>query len=103
MRRIVELARKANPHIHTAVRTHSVADLADLERLGVGAAIMGARELALGLTDYALRSLGISENKARLIVQEFRTTGEGRPFERRAEVEPPHAAPELRPPRDETD
>jgi CPA2 family monovalent cation:H+ antiporter-2 len=102
LRRILELARKANPHIDTAVRTHSVAELAYLEREGVGAAIMDVRELALGLTDYALRSLGISESKARLIVQECRTAGEGRAFERRPEQGPPQAAPELRPPRDET-
>jgi CPA2 family monovalent cation:H+ antiporter-2 len=102
LRRILELARKANARIDTAVRTHSVAELAYLERQGVGAAIMGVRELALGLTDYALRSLGISDDKARSIVQECRTAGEGRAFERRSEVEPPDAAPELRPPRDGT-
>jgi CPA2 family monovalent cation:H+ antiporter-2 len=102
LRRILELARKANPRIDTAVRTHSVGELAYLERHGVGAAIMGARELALGLTDYALRSLGIPENKARLIVQECRTSGEGAAFERRSDVEPPRPAPELLPPRDDT-
>jgi monovalent cation:H+ antiporter-2, CPA2 family len=100
LRRILELARKANPRIDTAVRTHSVGELAYLELHGVGAAIMGARELALGLTDYALRSLGIPENKARLIVQECRTSGEGGAFERRSDVEPPRPVPELLPPRD---
>ncbi|HTT09419.1 MAG TPA: YbaL family putative K(+) efflux transporter [Burkholderiaceae bacterium] len=103
LRRILELARKANPRIDTAVRTHSVGELAYLERQGVGAAIMGGRELALGLTDYALRSLGTSENKARLIVQEYRTSGEGGAFERRSDVEPPRPVPELLPPRDPSD
>jgi len=83
LRRILELARSANPRIDTAVRTHSVGELAYLERQGVGAAIMGAREFAFGLTDYALRSLGITESKARAIAQESRMSGEGGAFERR--------------------
>lgn len=103
LRRILELARKANPRIDMAVRTHSVGELAYLERQGVGAAIMGARELALGLTDYALRSLGIPENKTRLIVQECRTSGEGGAFERRSDVERPRPVPELLPPRNQSD
>ena len=100
-RRIIELARRANPRIDTAVRTHSEGELAHLERQGVGVAIMGARELALGLLDYALRTLGVPEDKARLIVQGVRTSGEGGAFERRPEPEPaPRRAPELRPHRD---
>jgi voltage-gated potassium channel Kch len=62
-RRIIALARQANPRIDTAVRTHSAAELAHLEREGIGVAIMGARELALGLMDYALRSLGIARRR----------------------------------------
>jgi K+:H+ antiporter len=65
---------------------------------------MGARELALGLLDYALRTLGVPEDKARLIVQGVRTSGEGGAFERRPEPEPaPRRAPELRPHRDGDD
>ena len=52
---------------------------------------MGERELALGLLDYALRSLGTPEDKARLIVQSLRTRGEGGAFERRGRS--PSAAP----------
>jgi CPA2 family monovalent cation:H+ antiporter-2 len=40
-RRIIELAREANPRIDTAVRTHSEGEVAHLERQGVGVAIMG--------------------------------------------------------------
>jgi len=47
-----------------------------LERQGVGMAVMGERELALGMAEYALRSLGLSEDKARLVVQDLRASGE---------------------------
>jgi CPA2 family monovalent cation:H+ antiporter-2 len=46
-----------------------------LERQGVGMVVMGERELALGMTEYALRSLGLSEDKARLVVQGLRVSG----------------------------
>ncbi|MET1081576.1 MAG: hypothetical protein ABWY12_00730, partial [Burkholderiales bacterium] len=73
-----------------------------LEREGIGVAITAERELALGLMDHALRSLGIPEEKARSIVQDGRASGEGGAFERRPDLDPPHGAPELRPHRDET-
>jgi CPA2 family monovalent cation:H+ antiporter-2 len=101
-RRIIEIARALSPHIHTAVRTHSDDEVAHLERQGVGIAIMGERELALGLMDFALRSLGISEEKARLVVQAARVTGDGGVYERRPDEEPARGAPELRLHRDET-
>ncbi len=75
-RRILELARRANPRIDTVVRAHSEAELAYLERQGVGLAVMGERELALGMMDYALRSLGLPQDQARLIVQGFRMSAE---------------------------
>jgi len=78
------------------VRTHSEGEVAHLERQGVGVAIMGERELAFGLMDYALRSLGLSDEKARIIVQSARVSGNGGAFERRPD-EPSHGAPELRP------
>jgi CPA2 family monovalent cation:H+ antiporter-2 len=67
-----------------------------LEQLGVGVAIMGERELAFGLMEYALRSLGVSQYKTQVIVQSLRTSGEGGAFERHAELEPRRSAPELR-------
>jgi CPA2 family monovalent cation:H+ antiporter-2 len=99
-RRIIELARQLNPGIDTAVRTHNYAEVSYLERQGIGMAIMGERELALGLMEYALRSLGLSAEKSRLVVQDARVSGEGGVYERRPEL-PPRAAPELRPHRDE--
>jgi monovalent cation:H+ antiporter-2, CPA2 family len=55
------------------VRTHREVELSYLERQGVGMAVMGERELALSMMNYALRSLGLSETRARLVVQGFRT------------------------------
>lgn len=73
VRQMVELAQKANPRLDIVVRTHSDAEKAYLERKGVGMAVMGERELALGMMGYALRSLGMGDDKARIVVQGFRT------------------------------
>jgi hypothetical protein len=37
-------------------------------------AVMGERELALSMMNYALRSLGLSETRARVVVRDFRTS-----------------------------
>ena len=95
-RRIIELAREANPRIDTAVRTHRASELAYLKGQGVGLAIMGRREVALGLLRYALSSLGLSDEKAQAIVQTARMSGEGGAFEGEPDVELPEATPELR-------
>jgi monovalent cation:H+ antiporter-2, CPA2 family len=73
-RRILELARRVNPRIDTVVRTHREGELSYFERQGVGMAVMGERELALSMMNYALRSLGLSETRARVVVQGFRTS-----------------------------
>jgi monovalent cation:H+ antiporter-2, CPA2 family len=56
-RRILELARQANPTIDTVVRTHSDYERQHFEKAGVGRVMMGERELALGMSDYALEKL----------------------------------------------
>jgi CPA2 family monovalent cation:H+ antiporter-2 len=94
-RRILELARKANPQIDTAVRTHRASELAYLKQQGVGLAIMGTREVALGLLRYSLSSLGLADAKAHDIVQTARLSGEGGAFERVPALDLPKA-PELR-------
>jgi monovalent cation:H+ antiporter-2, CPA2 family len=99
-RRIIELARQINPKIDTAVRTHSESEVAYLERQGIGVAIMGERELAFGLMEYALRSLGVSQYRTEVTVQKFRTAGDGGAFERHDDLEPRRSAPELRQHRD---
>lgn len=100
-RRIIELAREANPQIDTAVRTHRASELAYLKEQGIGIAIMGERETAFGLLRYALSSLGCSDDRAQAVVQAARMAGEGGAFEREADIELPEAPPELREHREE--
>lgn len=65
-RRILELARELNPKIDVVVRTHSASELRNLEELGVGRVVMGERELAHGMLEYALRSMGVPPERARV-------------------------------------
>ena len=60
-RRVLNLAREANPGIDTVVRTHTDHEREHFEKEGVGRVVMGERELALGMTDYALSSLGLAK------------------------------------------
>jgi CPA2 family monovalent cation:H+ antiporter-2 len=53
-REVLERARRLNPSVDTVVRTHSEAELRYLEQAGVGLAVMGERELAIGMARYAL-------------------------------------------------
>jgi CPA2 family monovalent cation:H+ antiporter-2 len=96
-RRLLDLAREANPEIDTVVRTHSELELAHLENEGVGLAVMAERELALGMMGYALRSLGLSEGEARLFVQSSRRFDDAGMV---PQAEAHEGAPELRPHRD---
>jgi CPA2 family monovalent cation:H+ antiporter-2 len=92
---IIELARRLNPDIEIAVRASSESEVAALAHQGVGLAIMGEREVAFGLMDYALRHLGTPASASQLFIQTMRGTGEGGAFERRLEEEA-RGAPELR-------
>ncbi|HKZ73879.1 MAG TPA: YbaL family putative K(+) efflux transporter [Steroidobacteraceae bacterium] len=56
--RTLEVARRRNPGIETAVRTHSASILEQLERRRVGKAVMAERELAASLRRYALAVFG---------------------------------------------
>ena len=64
-RRIVELALQHRPGIDIVVRTHSASELKTLEGMNVGRVVMGERELAHGMLEYALRSLGVPAERAR--------------------------------------
>jgi CPA2 family monovalent cation:H+ antiporter-2 len=57
-RAIIIEARKDNPGIDIVVRTHSEDERAYLEGMHVGQAVMGERELARAMAQYALRSCG---------------------------------------------
>ncbi|GJE16148.1 YbaL family putative K(+) efflux transporter [Methylobacterium marchantiae] len=92
-RRLVELAREANPGIDTLVRTHNDGERHYFEEQGVGLVLMAERELAFGMTLYALRSLGLKEGEARIFVDSTRVESRSAPVE--AEID--HGAPELRP------
>ncbi len=92
-RRLVEAARAANPGIDTVVRTHSEAERRHLEEDGVGLVLMGERELALGMSFYALRSLGVREGEARVFIDTARA--ESRSDAERT-VGPVRGSPELR-------
>ena len=58
-RRVLETARRLNPCIQTAVRTHSESEYAHLQEAGVGLVVLGERELALTMADYTLACFGL--------------------------------------------
>jgi monovalent cation:H+ antiporter-2, CPA2 family len=66
-RRIVELARQLNSTIDVVVRTHSSAEITELEKLGANRVVMGERELARGMLEFSLRSLGVPAERARAV------------------------------------
>ncbi|SFH03395.1 YbaL family putative K(+) efflux transporter [Methylobacterium gossipiicola] len=96
-RRLVELARELNPGIDTLVRTHNDAERRHFEEQGVGLVLMAERELAFGMTLYALRSLGLKEGEARIFVDSTRVESRSAPIE--AGIE--QGVPELRPHKEE--
>lgn len=71
-REMLRLARKLNPHIDSVARTHSEAEQRFLEAHGVGLAVMGERELALGMARYALRDWDPDPERAELVVSSLR-------------------------------
>ena len=76
-RRIVEVARHANPQIAVAVRTHSAAEQSYFEdylsKPGVaGRAVYSEREAALSMAHYALLTLGSTPDDADLVIASLR-------------------------------
>jgi CPA2 family monovalent cation:H+ antiporter-2 len=67
-RRALELAREANPAIDAVVRTHSAQEFHYLREQQVGRVVMGERELARAMLEYALRAFGVPPARARLLV-----------------------------------
>ena len=68
-RRVVELARRLRPDVAVVVRTHSDAERRRWLEAGVPMAVMGERELALGMTRHALRTLGVAADEADALVR----------------------------------
>jgi monovalent cation:H+ antiporter-2, CPA2 family len=76
-RRIVEVAREANPAITVAVRTHSAAEQAFFEEYlsapGVrGRAVYSEREAALSMAHFALLTLGSTSDDADFVISSLR-------------------------------
>ena len=71
-RAVIEQARAASPKIDIVARTHSEVERTYLERQGVALALIGERELALGLARHALIRMGCAEEKAAATVQSLR-------------------------------
>jgi CPA2 family monovalent cation:H+ antiporter-2 len=72
-RRVLELARAANPGIIAAARAHDEDEAAFLEREeGVGLVVMGEREIALGMADFAMTRLGVDAAEALKTVDALR-------------------------------
>jgi CPA2 family monovalent cation:H+ antiporter-2 len=71
-RRVISLARKLNPDIETVVRTHSDSEAIYLADAGVGLAVMGEREIAYGMSDFALQRLGVEPEHARATMKRLR-------------------------------
>lgn len=63
-RRIAGLVKKLNPALEIIVRVHDDTDAQHMEKLGIGLAVMGEREIALGLSAYALQHYGVDSQEA---------------------------------------
>ncbi len=72
-RRVIELARHANPDIAVVARAHSDEEYQYMSELGVGLVVMGEREIALSMSDYTLREVGLSAERAQDIVDDIRS------------------------------
>ncbi|MBP0444374.1 cation:proton antiporter [Roseomonas sp. SSH11] len=72
-RRVVELARAANPRIVVTVRAHQDAEVDWLHDLdATGLAVMGEREVALGIADFALQRMGVASSTSQATVDVLR-------------------------------
>lgn len=79
-RRVLEMARAANPDISAAARAHDEEEAVLLSRLdGVGLVVMGEQEIALGMAGFSLQLFGVEALGARQTVDQLRAlAAEGR-------------------------
>lgn len=59
VRRIISHVKKVNPTAEVIVRVHEDTEARHMSRLGIGLAVMGEREIALGLSAFALQHYGV--------------------------------------------
>jgi CPA2 family monovalent cation:H+ antiporter-2 len=72
-RRVVELGRAANPAIVVTVRAHQDAEVDWLhDQDSTGLAVMGEREVALGIADFSLQRMGVAASTAQATVDVLR-------------------------------
>jgi len=71
-RRIVDLARTANPGIDIVVRTHSIAERDELERRGATEAVVGELELALEMSRHCLLRFGVGFEETEALLGRLR-------------------------------
>jgi CPA2 family monovalent cation:H+ antiporter-2 len=71
-RAIVDIAKKLNPGIEIAARTHSEAGQKFLEERGVNRAFMGERELALSMAHHSMMRMGRTDDEADATVDAMR-------------------------------
>lgn len=76
-RQVVRQAYKQNPEIDVVVRTHSDKDAKAMNKLGVGFAVMGEREIGFGMAAYALYKLELSADHAKDAISHLRATTYG--------------------------
>jgi CPA2 family monovalent cation:H+ antiporter-2 len=67
-RRVLELARAANPAVDAVIRTHTDEELARLREQQAGYVVMGERELARTMLHHVLRRFGVPPERVRLLV-----------------------------------
>lgn len=76
--RVLALVRRANPSVAAAVRAHTDDEVAVLTRdAAVGLVVMGERETALGMADFAMQRLGLDAATAQDTVDALRAAMPG--------------------------
>jgi CPA2 family monovalent cation:H+ antiporter-2 len=88
-RAVLALARAVNPEIHVVVRTHTDEEAIILEAdEGIGLVMMGEREVALGMAEYAMRRLGVPPGAARRTAEALRARREEEQGEGQGSIRP---------------
>jgi len=72
-RQIIVTSKRVCPNLVTVVRTHSVPEMEFLEAQDVGRVLMGERELAYGMSHFALMTMGRSDDEADRAVTALRS------------------------------